>query len=280
MTRRLACLSPVAVLNALVWPLGWRRATGVAYGADPRQRLDIYRPDTDVDTKAPVVMFLYGGSWEEGSRAMYLFVGAALAARGFVVVIPDYRVWPQVGFPDFLVDNAAALRWTKDNAAQHGGDPSRLLLLGHSAGAYNAAMLALDPRWLATAGLSPTILSGMIGLAGPYDFLPITDPTIQRIFGPRDQWPATQPITYASAAAPPLFLAAGTDDTTVDPANTTRLAARITQLGGRVQTRLYPGIDHRMLIGSFAGPLRFTGPVLRDCTAWLHAAARLPVPAQ
>jgi acetyl esterase/lipase len=266
----LSACSPVTVLNALAPEANVTRLTGVPYGPLPRQQLDIYV--TGRSDPAPVVVFLYGGGWVEGSRGDYRFVGASLAAQGFTCVIPDYRLFPQVRFPAFLQDNAAAVAWTVANIARHGGDPGRIALLGHSAGAYNAAMLTLDRQWLGAHGLNPDhALEAMAGLAGPYDFLPLTDPELQAIFAPAGDLERTQPIRFARGDAAPLFLATGSDDTTVYPRNTNHLAEAIRTKGGRVETRIYPGIGHKLLIGTFAGVLRWYSPVQRDVTAFLSA---------
>jgi acetyl esterase/lipase len=252
--------APLAAINTLARFGDYRRTSGIAYAAGPRHALDIYQPAAA--RQSPVVVFLYGGGWEDGDRADYRFVGAALAARGVVVVIPDYRLFPEVRYPGFLEDCAAAVRWTQDHVAAYGGDPGRIILMGHSAGAYNAAMLTLDRRWLRAAGAAPP--RAMIGLAGPYDFLPLRSEVLKTIFGPEETRAATQPIQYVSAGAPPVFLAAGDDDRTVDPGNTERLAARLRGAGDAVTVARYPGVDHKAIIGALSPPLRGFAPVLRD----------------
>ena len=162
-------------------------------------------------------MFFYGGSWNSGERAQYGFVGAALASRGLLTLVADYRLYPEVRFPDFLADSAQALAWGLTHAAEQGGNPQRVFVMGHSAGAYNAAMLALDGRWLAATGHTPGELAGFIGLAGPYDFLPMTNRDAQPVFFHPDYPPGTQPMAFASAAAPRSFLAAGSTDSLVNP---------------------------------------------------------------
>lgn len=194
--------SPLKLLNTLNPTGPVDHVYGVAYGQDPRNTLDVYTPQTK-PANAPVVVFFYGGSWNTGSKANYAFVGEALAARGMVVVIADYRLYPQVRYPSFLEDSAKALAWAHKHAKTYGGDPDRLYVMGHSAGAYNAAMLALDPRWLAREGLSPSILSGWIGLAGPYDFLPIENADVKPVFFFPDSPPDSQPINHVSSSAPP-----------------------------------------------------------------------------
>ncbi|MBB5373428.1 alpha/beta hydrolase [Acidocella aromatica] len=255
-------ISPVTVLNSLAYG-PYALTQNIPYAPGPRGGLDVYAPLHA--RNAPVVVFYYGGSWQSGDKAMYRFVGAALASRGVVAVIPDYRVYPQARFPGFLQDCAAAFAWAHSHAGAYGGDPGRIFVMGHSAGAYNAAMLALAPEWLAPYGLSPgRDVAGLIGLAGPYDFLPLTDPALKTIFGPPGQLARTQPINFVASGAPPAFLAAGTRDATVDPGNSARLARRLAQSGDAVELKLYPGIDHRRLIGAFSPLLRGLAPVLAD----------------
>jgi acetyl esterase/lipase len=257
-------LSPVSVLNTIALWGRYRVTTGIAYAPGPRRALDVYLPEPRPKS-APVVVFFYGGNWQEGDKATYRFVGAALAARGLAVIIPDYRVFPEVRFPDFLEDAASAVRWVHDHAAGFGGDPSRLVLMGHSAGAHIAAMLTYDRKWLLADGLDPDRdVKGLVGLAGPYDFLPLHDDTLKVIFGPESGLAATQPINYVQPGAPPAFLASGRDDSIVDPGNVTRLARRIAEKGDAATVTFYDGIGHRTLIGAFAAPLRPLAPVLRD----------------
>ncbi len=258
--------SPVQILNNLAPPR--LIADGVPYGDDPRQSLDVYVPSIGAGP-FPVVVFLYGGDWTSGNRAMYRFVGGALAEKGFVTVIPDYRLFPQVRFPGFLQDNAAALAWTRTNIARYGGAAGPFFLIGHSAGAYNAAMLALDAQWLGAVGMDRGNLHGTVGLAGPYDFLPLDTDRLRTIFGPPDRLARTQPINFVDGRAAPMLLLAGSADTTVDPHNTLRLAARIRQAGGSVQDRIYPGIQHEEIVGAIGVPLRFIAPTLRDCVAFM-----------
>ncbi len=245
-------------------------STSIRYAVGARQTLDVYRPPT---RGAPVIVFIYGGSWQNGDKATYSFVGNALAQRGYLTVIPDYRVYPQVRFPGFLEDAAKAVRWARDMAARHGGDPNNIYLAGHSAGAYNAAMLAYDPRWLATVGLSQRQIAGFIGLAGPYDFLPLRDRKLAAIFGGANR-PETQPITYASRRAPPSLLMAGSLDTTVEPSNSSRLAAALEAAGNRVTLRRYPAAAHVTILGGFGTPLEALVPVRNDIDAFIAATRR------
>jgi acetyl esterase/lipase len=265
--------SPVAVLNALAPKTGITENRDVRYVPGDRHDLDIYVP-TGVGP-APVVVFIYGGGWKDGDKSQYRFVGAALAARGFLTVVPDYRLFPAVRFPVFLRDNAAAVAWVKTNIARYGGDPGRIFLMGHSAGAYNVAMLTLDKQWLGAAGLDPDRdIAGMIGLAGPYDFLPLHDPELEDIFGPAGDLRLSQPITFARGNAPPMLLAAGTADQTVLPRNTEHLAAAIRADGGSVEERTYPGVNHTGIIAAMAGVLRWMAPSMADVTGFLDRNTR------
>ena len=256
---------------------GWsvRVTRDIAYGPGPRQALDVYSPRR-VKPGAPVVVFFYGGGWDSGDKGMYPFVGKALASHGYVAVIPDYRVYPAGRYPDFLIDAAKAVSWTRTHAAEYGADTSRLFLMGHSAGAYNAVMLALDRRWLAADGPDPGAIKGVVGLAGPYDFLPLTSSRLKEIFGPEDQRPATQPINHVEPGAPPMLLFHDLGDTVVYPKNTENLAAKLKANGDAVETRYYKGLNHALLVGALATPLRFVAPVFRDATEFIDREAAKP----
>jgi acetyl esterase/lipase len=265
--------SPVTIINTLTPRDSFEVTAGIPYGQGARQHLDVYRPKAAAP-RAPVVVFFYGGEWRDGSKDLYLFVGEALAAKGFVVVVPDYRLFPDVRYPDFLEDNAAAVRWTVDHISDYGGDPARVSLMGHSAGAYNAAMLALDPRWLGEVALDPRRdIRHVVCLAGPYDFLPLTDPIVNSIFGSPNQWADTQPVNHVDGRAPPMLLATGLSDSVVRPENTRELAARIRDRGGAVETVFYADVSHAELLGAFSVPLRFLAPSLRDTVAFLNGTS-------
>jgi len=266
--------SPADILN-FVRPRGaWEHHEAIAYGTGARRRLDVYRPAATDD--APLVVFFYGGSWQSGSRDLYRFVGASLAARGIIAVVPDYSVFPQACFPDFLEDAAHAVGFVHEQVARWRGDAGRLFLMGHSAGAHIAAMLAFDAQWLGAVGLDcRRDLAGLIGLAGPYDFLPIGDPTLQTIFGgPRRI--DTQPIRFVTGREAPVLLISPRYDTVVSPGNSRRLAERISTLGGRVRALEYASIGHLSLIAAFAPGLRFLAPVLADVTNFVSGATAVP----
>lgn len=262
--------SPAQLVNSVISQDHFRLVADQPYGPGPRQRLDVYVP-TGGSGPRPVVVFFYGGNWQSGAKADYRFVGAALASRGFITVIPDYRLYPEVRYPGFVEDGAAATAWTFDHAGALGGDPAHIHLMGHSAGGYIAVMLALDPRWL---GDRRTRLAGTVGLAGPYDFLPLRDPDLKIIFGTASDMQTTQPIRYADGTASPLLLVSGLSDETVRPGNSMRLAARLRACGGKVEERYYKGVGHVALIAAMAAPLRFLAPVLEDVSAFVRTTPR------
>lgn len=262
--------SPTEILNDLSPSTGIATTHDVPYGPNPRQRVDVYAP-TGVQ-HAPTVVFFYGGSWQEGSKADYAFVARALAREGILVVVPDYRLYPEVKFAGFMADAASAVAWSAGHAREYGGDPGRLTLMGHSAGAHIAALLTLDPHWLARERLDPRrALAGTVGLAGPYDFLPLKDPILKVIFGPPARLADTQPINFVDGRNPPMFLATDAGDTTVEPRNTEALVAKIRAAGGPVETRTYGGLDHRTLIGVVSEPLGFASPVRGDVVRFILA---------
>lgn len=278
----LTACSALDVLNATVSTDTYRQFADLPYGDKHRQKLDVYMPSQTLGNKAlvagasPMVVFFYGGSWSSGDRADYRFVGEALAAQGIVAVVADYRLSPEVRYPVFLQDSALATRWAFDNAQKYGADPTRIFVMGHSAGAYNAAMLALDKRWLGGVGLNPAKLAGWIGLAGPYDFLPIGDRKTQVAF----DWPGTPPdsqaLFHASSASPPALLLAPEKDSLVNTQRSTvGMAERLKTSGVRVQSELYDTVSHVSIVATMASVLRSRAPVLERVTAFVKANGRI-----
>ena len=267
----LTACSGADLLNATVATDTYRRTEGVAYGSDPRQMLDVYQPDA-ATRNAPMVVFFYGGSWSSGERADYRFVGEALASKGIVAVVADYRLSPAFRYPAFVQDSASAVRWAFDHAAEFGADTKRIFVMGHSAGAYNAAMVALDSRWLAAVGLSPSRLAGWIGLAGPYDFLPIGDAKTKVAFNWPNTSPDTQPMPHTSRASPPALLLAPVNDSLVDPQrNTVAMAQRLKASGVRVESALFDGVSHVSLLATMAQVLRGRAPVLERVSGFVQS---------
>ena len=261
----LGACSPVQLLNTLLVPTsGYSVKKDIAYGSDPRQKIDIYIPD-GLKTPAPVIVFFYGGSWQMGDKGMYPFFGQAFASKGIVTVVADYRLYPQVKFPDFVKDGAAAFRFVHDNIANYGGDPKRLFMAGHSAGAHIAVLLDSDLSYLKDAGADPSWVRGVIGISGPYDFLPLKDPKLIELFG-GDRVAATQPINFIDRKRAPMLLATGTDDDTVRPGNTTRMAAKLQSFGSEVEVKQYPGVGHIGIIVSLAPGFRGKTSLRDDVT--------------
>ncbi|WP_293777739.1 alpha/beta hydrolase [uncultured Oxalicibacterium sp.] len=260
----LAACAPLKAINAITTSATYTKKADVPFGDDPRQKLDVYIP-RDLQGPAPIVVFFYGGSWNQGDRHDYAFVGEALAARGIIAVVADYRVYPQVRYPAFVEDGASAVAWTVRQAKNIGGDPKHVFVMGHSAGAYNAAMVALDKRWLNKMSLSPGVLRGWIGLAGPYDFLPIENPDVKPVFLHPNSPPDSQPINHVTAGAPPALLLASNKDDLVDPKrNTGGLAKKLRDVGVPVRELYFNNTSHATIVVSMAWPFRQLAPVLHE----------------
>jgi acetyl esterase/lipase len=246
----------------------------IAYAERSRHRLDVCRPRDAV--AAPVIIFYYGGAWQSGYKELYRYVAKALARRGYIAVVPDYRIYPEVCYPDFLDDGARVVRWVKDNIARFGGDPDKLFLKGHSAGAHIAAMLSIDVRWLGKVGLDPRRdIAGLIGVAGPYDLMPLRDEKLKVIFGGVNR-PETQPIYHVAPGAPPALLMTGDRDRLVDPGNSVRFATRLIAAGNAATVLTYRRVGHFIIIAAVAPFLRFLVPVMRDVDAFIAATLRAP----
>jgi acetyl esterase/lipase len=250
-----------------------RLARDVAYGEGPRRRLDVYAPK-DARPGLPVVVFFYGGGWRGGRRQDYVWAGDALASRGFLAIVPDYRLAPATLYPGFVEDAAAVVRWIQDNAARYGGDPNRIFLMGHSAGAYLAAQVVLDDDFLKAAGADLKRIRGVVGLAGPYDFYPYPDEDARVSFSGATDPRATQPITYAARPnRPPFLLLQGAEDTDVGPKAPLTLHRALQAAGNRSTLKIYPGLTHPGIVLALSMPFRDRAPVLDDSVRFMKAAA-------
>ncbi len=266
-----ACTPSLGTFDALAPRDGGveRVVRDAAYGPAARQRIDLYAPAGASDGSGrPVLVWFYGGSWRYGEKDDYEFLGAALAARGFVVAIPNYRLVPEVRFPAFVEDCATAVKWVSENVSAHGGDASRMVLSGHSAGAYNAIMLALAPDYLRAVDVNASAVRGAIGLAGPYDFLPFDVDATRNAFGHVGEPQITQPIHFARADAPPLLLLWGENDDTVGRRSIDGLERAMRAADGQVETKIYPRVDHINILLALSRPFRGRAPVLEDMTAF------------
>lgn len=250
-----------------------RAIAGVDFAPGTQLGLDVWRPLGKVDRPKPVIVFFYGGAWVKGRRQDYGFVAKAFAARGYVVVIPDYRKVPSVHFPTYIEDGARAVRWVHDHISQYGGDPRKIILVGHSAGGYIAMMLALDGHYLADAGLPPDAVRAVVGLAGPYDFYPFDSQRAVDAMGNAPDPNSTQPIRFARKDAPPMLLMTGMNDEEVRPRNAVALANRERQVGNTTTVlTTYPGLNHTDLVMALSKPFRGKAPVLNDSIAFADAA--------
>ncbi len=245
----------------------YKLESGIAFGKLPRQKLDIYSPNLKLEAQATkplkVVIFYYGGSWDSGERGDYKFVGEALASMGYIVVIPDYRVYPDVLFPALMEDPALAAKWVKDNINRYQGDANQVFLAGHSAGAHIAVMMAVNAEYLAKQSLKPTDFVGVIGLAGPYDFLPLKSARLKTIFGSDAEQLKSQPINFVDGNNPPMLLAVGLKDGTVWPRNSYNLAEKIKKNSGLVQVVKFENYGHIDMAAKLAKPLRGNGELLK-----------------
>ena len=265
MAAVLAACTPIRLFNILIPETGLEAYHDIAFGTNARDKLDVYRPVSSASSGTtvpkPVVVFFYGGAWDSGDKSGYLFVAEALTSRGYVVVIPNYRLYPEVTFPTYMDDAALALKWTFDNVAQYGGDPARVVVMGHSAGAQLAALVAYDGKYLQRSGIDKRRIKGVVSLAGPMDFLPLTEPKLEFIF-PQEVRAASQPINFITGSEPPSLMLHGEKDTRVGIHNSRNIAARISERGGVVETTYYPEMGHIGILLALAAPLRNGKPVL------------------
>ena len=259
----LSSCSATGLLNTFVPESDFTVTQNIVFSPLPRNRLDVYRPvdATTTPSLRPVVVFYYGGAWDSGDKGGYLFAAEALTSRGYVVVVPDYRLYPEITFPAYMDDAALAVKWTFDNIAQHGGDPDKVFTMGHSAGAQLAALVAFDATYLSKIGSDKRRIRGVVSLAGPMDFLPLTEAKMEFIF-PLPVRAASQPINFITGKEPPTLLLHGTADTRVGIHNSRNLAARITERGGFAETTYYPEMSHVGILLAMAAPLRSGKPVL------------------
>jgi acetyl esterase/lipase len=248
----------------------YRRHADISYGTDPQHRLDVYIPSEVPREPRPLVVFWHGGRWTFGDKADYRFVGAALAELGCVAVLPNYRHYPVVKMPGFMDDAARAGRWAAAHAGELGADRQRLYLMGHSAGAHMAALVALDQRYFAAVAAPAPRIAGVIGLSGAYDFLPLREADVQDMFGPPQNYPDSQPINFVRPDAPPMLLVHGGMDETVRPKNSLNFAAALRARGAPVILKLYPTLVHADTVAAMSLPARGRAPTLADIQAFVR----------
>ena len=248
----------------------YERSTNHSYGPEARQKLDVYSPEDAKDR--PVVVFFYGGSWTAGSRGLYRFVGAALAERGIVTVLPDYRLYPQVKFPVFVDDGALAIAWVQKHAHEFGGDPKRIVLMGHSAGGHEAAFLAYDRQLLQKVGARPEWIVGLVGLSGPYALAPDTE-ILNTIFASPYTEAEWQPVRFVTPQSPPTLLVHGTADDVVSIKHAEKLRDVLQANRVRVETQFYPDKNHSDTVAAFSVLARGRAPVLDQSVSFIESLA-------
>lgn len=259
-----AAVKPAAALNMLI-PSGGYNKQQFSYGNNRRQALDIYTPKTS-SPKIPVV-FVYGGAWRSGDKKDFAFVAQALTSLGHPVIIPDYRRYPEVQFPEFINDVADAIRFVESQSNTGLAKPfTEYILMGHSAGAHSAALLAADSRYLRERGVRAQ-LKGLIGIAGPYD-LPMNDPEVGPVFNTSTA-ERTKVVSNVKRGMPPTLLLHGLADNRVGPFHTERFRDALKANGVSVTTRLYPGVEHVKILASVAAPLRFLNNSFADIKGFL-----------
>lgn len=246
-----------------------KRHENISYGEYQWQKLDIYVPK-NISKPAPVLVFFYGGRWSFGTKEQYAFAALPFVEKGYIVVIPDYSKYPDVKFPVFVQDAAKAVAWTHDHIGEYNGDKERLYLSGHSSGAHLAALVSADPQYLKSYSKSRNIITAFAGLAGPYDFIP-EDDDLKDMFGPPENYSNMQVPSFIDGNQPPMLLLHGADDTTVIQRNLNRLRDKIGQKGGAVETKIYPGIDHKEIVGALSWVWHDKAPVGDDMIAFFES---------
>jgi acetyl esterase/lipase len=259
--------SPAIMLNLTVPRSGYRVHRGLAYGDGPRQRFDLYVPN-NVSAPAPVLLFFYGGAFRAGRRSEYRVVGEAFASKGIIVAVADYRIHPDAIFPNFLNDGAAALAGVHARAAEFGGDPTRIFLAGHSAGAYIAVMLASNPAYVRAANADPSWIRGIIAMAGRYHEIPLADATGVTIFGgpAREE---TRPASFIDGKRPAMLLLAGAAESPEVLVSHSKLAAHLKDHASEVEEIVYPGIGHMGIMLALAPGFRGRAPVREDIARFI-----------
>ncbi|MBA2648150.1 MAG: alpha/beta hydrolase [Legionella sp.] len=260
---------PVDIINATITRKGYSVYYDLDYGMKPRQKLDVYVPEK-LSSNPTTLIFFYGGSWQFGDKNMYRFLGQAFASKGYISVIVNYRLYPEVYFPEFVEDGAKAIRWVHNNIPKYGGRANNIFIAGHSAGAHIAALLITDEHYLKHVGGNRSWIRGMIGIAGPYDFLPFTDPNLKALFS-KVNFSNTQPIRYVKKGLPPCLLVAGNNDTTVNPENTISFANRLHEFKVPVKKIIYPNIGHIGIILSLASGFHYKAPLLEDIRKFISS---------
>lgn len=259
--------STTALVNLISPTDHYTKIANVSYGDLERQKLDIYVPNEEIRNNI-LIVFFYGGSWDSGSKNKYKFVASALTEQGYTVVIPDYRLYPEVIFPEFMHDAARSIAWLQTNH-QDLKYIEHTFLAGHSAGAQIASLLATNEQYLKSAGANVQSLVGCIGLAGPYNFLPLSSKRLKEIF-PEKIRENSQPINFLDGNEMPFLLLHGLNDTTVLPRNSETFADKISRLRGKVTAKYYPNVGHVEIIKPFVNGFDASVPTVRDINKFIQ----------
>ena len=240
----------------------------IAYGTASRQKLDIFVPEDLDEGTAPVVIFFHGGRWSFGSKDQYQFVGIRLASMGYVAVLPNTRLYPEVKFPTFVDDAAAAVAWVQNNIQQYGGS-EQLIISGHSSGAHIGALVVADESYLIKAGGDPQGIDAFVGMNGPYDFTPKAD-DLRDMFGPPGQFDKMVVTHYIDGGEPPFALMYSSNDETVHEQNLKRLKAKIESVDGQVSTYIYDKGEHTGTVAALSWANPDDLPVADDMQAFIQ----------
>ncbi|WP_018982587.1 alpha/beta hydrolase [Salinimonas chungwhensis] len=240
----------------------------VAYGPEARQQLDIFVPELSSGESVPVVIFFHGGRWSFGNKDQYEFVGTKLASMGYIAVLPNTRLYPEVKFPTFVEDAAQSVAWVQSNIGKYGGN-EQLFISGHSSGAHIGALVVADEQYLKAAGGTVSFIDGFIGLAGPYDFTPKAD-DLKKMFGPPEHFPEMVVSHYIDGDEPPFALLYSRDDDKVHISNLKKLKAKIEQEGGSVETFLYDEGGHTGTVSAFSWANPSDLPVVKDIKTFIE----------
>lgn len=260
----------LAAVNLMALSFNSERIANLSYGPLAKQNLDIYRPDIASEMQPlPVVLFFHGGSWRDGSKNLYRFVAVTLAERGYLVVVPNYRKFPEVVFPAFVGDTAAAISWVIENADQYGGNPQSVFVMGHSSGAHMGALALADQRYLQSYAKQPNQVRGFIGLAGPYSFEPRAEDIVE-VFAGLNDYSQMQVDTFVDGNEPKMLLLHGMDDSIVASFNSDRLKTALDEHQIESRQIFYQGIDHAGIIGEFAAPYEANSEVVADILAFIE----------
>jgi len=260
--------SALTLVNTLASFGDYQLTKDQSYAKHPLNQLDIYRP-TNQAIKGTVIFF-YGGCWgacTTYTREYYRFVGEALTSIGYIAVIPDYRRYPEVLFPQIMLDSSAVVAWVNDNIEQYGGETEQIFLMGHSAGGHIAAMLTVNKNYL-DDDLHQNI-RGFIGLSAPYDFI-FDKPYQTKLFSGLE-YSESQPSYFVTGKEPPLLLLYGNDDKIVYPRNIIKMSLAVKQKGGTVETHTYNEIDHVGILSALSIPYRKRLNVMSDINHFLQS---------